>query len=73
LRSEELNNLYSPPIIIIISMIESRTRWAENIACTGTIRDLYTFSVRKYEGKRSLRRPRSRWEVSILMHPREIG
>jgi hypothetical protein len=37
------------------------------------MRNAYQILVRKPEGKRSLRRPRHRWEYNIKMDLREIG
>jgi len=39
----------------------------------GEGRGVYTVLVRKPEGKRSLRRPRSRWEDNIKMDLQEVG
>jgi len=36
-------------------------------------RGIYRFLVGKPEGKRPLRRPRSRWEDSIIMDLQEVG
>jgi hypothetical protein len=48
-------------------------RWVGNLACMGKIRNAYTILVGKPEGRRSLRRPRHRWEDNIKMDIREIG
>jgi hypothetical protein len=61
LHNEELHNLYSSPSII--RMIKSRRmRCAEYVARMG-----------KAEGKRSLQRPRHKWQDNIKMDLREIG
>jgi hypothetical protein len=39
----------------------------------GEMRNAYKISVRKPEGKRTLRRPRHRWEDNIKMDLRETG
>jgi hypothetical protein len=39
----------------------------------GEGRNVYRVLVRKFEGKRPLRRPRRRWEDNIKMDLREIG
>jgi hypothetical protein len=39
----------------------------------GEMRNVYSILVEKPEGKRSLRRPRLRWEDNIGMDLREIG
>jgi hypothetical protein len=69
LHSEELHA--SPNII---RMIKSRAmRWAEHVACMGEMRNAYNIVVGKPEGKRSLGRPRHRWEDNIKMVCRKIG
>jgi len=50
-----------------------RMRWAGHVARMGEGRGVYTVLVRKPEGKRSLRRPRSRWEDNIKMDLQEVG
>ena len=52
LHNEELNDLYSTPIIVRVKK-SRRMRW--------------TVLVRKPEGKRPLGRPRCRWEDNIKM------
>jgi hypothetical protein len=37
------------------------------------MRNVYNSFVGKIEGKRSLGRPRCRWEENIGMEPREVG
>jgi hypothetical protein len=62
LHNEELRDLYSSPSIITI--IKSRMmRWA------GYVERM----VGKPEGKRPLRRPRSRWVDNIRMNLGEVG
>jgi hypothetical protein len=69
---EELGNLYSSPNIV--KMIKSRRmRWAGHVARIGEGRDVYRVVVGKLEGKRSLGRPRRRWEDNIKRHLRETG
>jgi hypothetical protein len=49
-------------------MIKSkRMRWAGHVAHTGEKRNAYRVLVGKPEGKRSLGRPRHRWEDNIKM------
>jgi hypothetical protein len=48
-------------------------RWAGHVACIGEERQVYRVLVGKPEGKRSLGRPRRRWEDEIRMDLREIG
>jgi hypothetical protein len=61
----------SPSIIRIIK--SRRMRWAGRVARTGTKKNAYRILVGKAEGKRSLGRPRRRWEDNIKMDYREIG
>jgi hypothetical protein len=58
----------------IIRQVKSRRmRWAGHVARMGEERKVYKVLVRKPEGKRSLGRPRRRWEDGIRMDLREIG
>jgi len=67
LHNEELNDLYcSPNIFGFIKW--TRMRWAEHVARMGERRVVYRVLVGKPEGKRSLRRPRCRWEDNIKMY-----
>jgi len=71
LHNEELNNLYSSPNIVQVR--KSRMRWAGNVACMGEGRGVYRVLVGKPEGRRSLGRPRRRWEDTIRTDLREVG
>jgi hypothetical protein len=72
LHNEELHNLYSSPIIIII-IKSRRMRWAGHVARMGEKRNVYRLLVGNPEGKRPLGRPRRRWIDSIKTYLSEIG
>jgi hypothetical protein len=58
----------------IIRVIKSRRmRWTGHVACIGEMSYAYGILVGKPEGKRTLRKPRHRWESNIKMDLREIG
>jgi hypothetical protein len=70
--NEEIHNLYSSSGII--RQVKSRRmRWGGHVARMGEERKVYKVLVGKPEGKRSLERPRPRWEDGIRMDLREIG
>jgi hypothetical protein len=72
LHNRELHNLCSSTDII--RQIKSRRmRWAGHVACMGKGRNVYRVLVGKPKGKRTLERPRCRWEDGIKMDLREIG
>jgi hypothetical protein len=72
LHNKELYAVYSSPNII--RFIKSRRlRWAGHVARMGQRRGAYKALVWKPEGRRSLRRPRRRWEDNIKMILREVG
>jgi hypothetical protein len=72
LHNEELHNLYCSPSVI--RMIKSRRmRWIGHVARMGTKRNAYRFLEGKPEGKRPLKRLRSRWTDNIKMDLREMG
>jgi hypothetical protein len=47
-------------------------RWAGHVARIGEGRGVHRFLVVKHEGKRSLGRPRHRWENNIKMDLQEV-
>jgi hypothetical protein len=68
---EELHGLYSSPGIIRVIRAR-RMRWAGHVASMGEVRGAYNILVGRPEGRRSLGRPRRRWEDNIKMDLREI-
>jgi hypothetical protein len=48
-------------------------RWVRHISCMGEMRNAYKILVGKPDGKRSLGRPRHRWEDNIKMDLRKKG
>ena len=63
--------MYSSPNII--SLKSRRLRCAGHTARMEQSRNAYRILVGKPEGKRSLGRPRRRWEDNIKMDLREVG
>ena len=72
LHNEELNDLYSLPIIVRVVKLR-RIRWAGHVARMGKNRGVHRVLVWKPEGKRPLRRPGRRWEDNIKMDLQEVG
>ena len=72
LHNEELMDFYSLPNIVRV-VKSRRMRWAGHVARMGEWRGAHRILVRKPEGKRSLVRPRRRWEDNIKMDLREVG
>jgi hypothetical protein len=72
LHNGKLHNFHASPDIT--KVIKSRkTRWAWHVERMGEIRNVYKILVRKFEGKRPLRRPTRRWEDNIIIDLRVIG
>jgi hypothetical protein len=72
LYNEELNDLYSLPNILRV-VKSRRMRWAGHVARMWEDRGVHRVLVGKPEGKRSLGRPRRRWENNIKMDLWEVG
>jgi hypothetical protein len=57
-----------------VRVVKSRKmRWAGHMASMGEGRGVHRVLVGKPEGRRSLRRPRRRWEDNIKMDHQEVG
>jgi hypothetical protein len=72
LHNEELNELYSSANIIRV-IKSRRMRWAGHVARMGEKRGADRVLVGRREGRRSLGRPRRRWEDNIKMDLQEVG
>src|SRR5215468_8887461 len=72
LHNEELKDLYSSPSIVRV-IKSRRMRRAEHVAHMGEERGVHRVLVGKPKGKRPLRRPRCRWEDSVMMDHQEVG
>ncbi|KAJ4434880.1 hypothetical protein ANN_23451 [Periplaneta americana] len=72
LHNSELHALYSSPDIFR-NIKSRRLIWAGYVARMGESRNAYSVLVGRPEGKRSLGRPRRKWEDNIEMDLREVG
>jgi hypothetical protein len=72
LHNDELNSLYSSPNIVRV-IKSRRMRWAGHWLAWGRGRGVYRVLIGRPEVKRSLGRPRRRWEENIKLDLREIG
>jgi len=72
LHNEELMDLYSLPNIVRV-VKSRRMRWVGHVGPMGEGRGVHRVLVGKPEGKRSLGRPRRRWEDNIKMDLQEVG
>jgi hypothetical protein len=70
--NDELHSLYSSPNILRV-IKSRRMRWAGHVARMEEGRGVYRVLVGRPEGKRSLGRPRRRWEYNIKIDLRKIG
>jgi hypothetical protein len=66
LHNDELHSLYSSPNIVRV-IKSRRMRRVGHVARMGEGKGVYRVLVWRPEGKRSLRRPRRRWEDNIKM------
>jgi hypothetical protein len=72
LHNNELHSLYSSPNIVGVIKFR-RMRLTGHVARMGEGRGVYRVLVGRPEGKRSLERPRRRWENNIKLDLRKIG
>jgi hypothetical protein len=72
LHNDELKGLYSSPNSVRV-IKSRRMRWAGHVARMGEGRGVYRVLVGKPAAKRSLGRPRHRWEDNIRMDLQEVG
>ena len=72
LHNEELNDLYSLPIIVRV-VKSRRMRWAGHVARMGEDIGVHRALVGKPERKRPMGRRRRRWEDNIKMGLQEVG
>ena len=70
LNNEELNEMYCSPIIVWV-IKPRRIKLAGHVTSMEK-KGVYRVLVGNPEGKRSLGRPRIRWEISIEMDLREV-
>ena len=71
LHNEELSDLYSLPNIVRV-VKSRRMRWAGHVARMGQGKVVYRALVGKPEGKRTLGRPRRRWEDNMKTDLQEV-
>jgi hypothetical protein len=72
LHNEELNDLYFSPNIVRV-LKPRKMRWAGHVVCMGEGRGVYRVLVGKPEKKRTLGRPRRRWEDNIKTDLQKVG
>jgi hypothetical protein len=72
LHNEELNDRYSLPNIGWV-VKSRRMRWAGHVARMGEERGVHSVLVWETEGKRTLGRPRRRWQDNIKMDVQKVG
>jgi hypothetical protein len=73
IHNKELNALYSSPNIIQ-AITSRKMRWGGNVACMSNRKGgAYRVLVGRLDGKRPLRRPKSKWENNIKIDLQEVG
>jgi hypothetical protein len=72
MHNNELHSLHSSPNIVRV-IKSRRMRWAGHVARMREGRGVYSVLIARPKGKRSLERPRHRWEDNIKMNLRETG
>ena len=72
LHNEELRDLYSLPNTVWV-VKSRRMRWAGHVARMEEGRGVHWILVGKPNGKRSLGRPRRRWDDNIKMDLQDVG
>jgi len=68
LHNEKLNDLYSPPNVILVIKLR-RMRWVGHVACTGERRSVYRVLV----GKETIWKTKHRLEYNIKVDLQEVG
>ena len=71
LHNEELNDLYSSPIIVRV-IKSRRMRWVGHVAHMGDERGVNGLLLVKPKGRRPLGRPRHRWVDNIRMDLQDV-
>jgi hypothetical protein len=71
-HNEELNDLYSSPIIVRV-IKSRRMRWVGHLARMGERRGAYKVLVGKLEGKRRHGRSKRRWASNNTMDLQKVG
>jgi len=72
MHNEDLNDLYSSPIIVRV-IKSRRMRWAGHVARMGEERGVCRVLLGKPEVRRPLGRPRRRWVDNIRIDLQEVG
>jgi hypothetical protein len=72
LHNEELYVLYSSPNISRV-IKSRRMKWAGHVARMGDSRVAYRVLMWRPEGKKTLARPRRRWEENSKINLQEVG